>query len=473
MNHQKKKCSQIEHQENDAIYYCQECNLYMCNKCDSHHSILFKNHQRFTLDKDINEIFTGYCKKENHSKELQYFCKDHNELCCVSCISKIKDEKNGQHKDCNVCSINDIKNEKKYLLKENIQLLEEISKNIENFINEFKQFNEKVNNKKDELKKTIQRIFTKIRNELNYREDKLCEEIDIKFGELFVKEDIVKNCEKLPSKIQAYLMKGKIKDDDWKDDNKLNILINDSIEIENNTKEINNIYFIIKKAKLTDFKYSFIPEEKGLNVFLEKIKSFGSIQNEGESNIDFDNISTIIENKDNLNFIIRQVKLNNNIKLENGCTLKILYRTSRDGDSCKTYHSKTNEIPDTLTIIKTKENAIFGGYTHIKIPSCKKGQNFYDDKAFVFSLDYQKIYFPQENTESKHSNDNYGPIFGNNQKYEYPILIYGPNFLSIKNHRTSTIKGSFYDNFTFDYELNLGKKNFEIEEIEVYQIFFE
>ena len=330
-----------------------------------------------------------------------------------------------------------------------------------------------MNYKKDELKKKIQSIFTKIRNEINNREDKLCEEIDKKFGELFIKEDIVKYNEKLTSKIQTSLMKGKIKDDDWKDNNKLIILINDCIEIENNTKEINSIYSIIKKAKLIDFKYNFIPEEKGLNDFLEKIKSFGTIQNEGENNINFDNNSTIIENKDNLNFIIKRIKLNNNIKLEKNCTLKILYRTSRDGDSCQTYHSKTNDIPDTLTFIKTKENAIFGGYTHIKIPSCKRGTNFYDDKAFVFSLDYKKIYFPQKSNESKHSNDNFGPIFGNNQKCEYPIIIFGPNFLSIKNHRTSTIKGSFYDNFTFDYELNKGKKYFEIEEIEVYQIFFE
>lgn len=333
MNYQKKKCSQIEHKENDAIYYCHECNLYMCNKCEIHHSMLFKKHQKFTLDKDINEIFTGFCKKEYHSKELEYFCRDHNELCCASCISKIKDEKNGQHKDCNVCSINEIKNEKKLKLKENIEILEKISKNIEKFINEFKQFYDKVNYRKDELKKNIQNAFTKIRNELNKREDKLCEEIDIKFGELFIKEDIIKNSEKLPNKIKTSLMKGKIKDDDWDDGKKLNIFINDSIEIENSTKEINNIYGILKKANLIDFKYCFIPEEKGLNEFLEKIKTFGNIQNEGENKLNLDNNSTIIENKDNLNFVIKQIKLSNNIKLENNCNLKILYRTSRDGDS--------------------------------------------------------------------------------------------------------------------------------------------
>ena len=90
-----KKCSQIEHRESDAITYCQECHLFMCKKCENSHLILFKNHHKFSLDKDINEVFTGICKEKNHCKELKYYCKDHNQLCCGMCISKIKDEENG------------------------------------------------------------------------------------------------------------------------------------------------------------------------------------------------------------------------------------------------------------------------------------------------------------------------------------------------------------------------------------------
>ena len=471
MNNQKKKCSQIEHQENDAINYCKECNLYLCNKCDNSHSMLFKKHQKFTLDKDINEIFTGFCKEINHGKELKYFCKNHNKLCCAVCICKIKDKENGQHKDCNVCILNDIKEEKKLILKDNIKYLDSLSDSLENSIKELKQLNEKINEKKEELKTKIQKVFTKIRNELNDREDKLFEEIDKKFSDLFLNDDITNKSEKLPDKIKNSLQQTKFNEEDWNDENKLNLLINNSINIENIRKDINIIYDNIKKTNINEFDINFIPEETELNNFLEKIKEFGCINFADE--IYFDDKSTIIENKNNLDFVIKQIKINNNIKIKKNCKLNILYRIARDGDSCKTYHQKTNNIPDTLTLIKTKENIIFGGYTHIKIPFVPNGSNFDDSKAFLFSLDYNKIYFPQKNHCSKHSNENYGPIFGNNENCQYPIIVGGPNFLSNNYHSTSTVKGCFYDNFSFDYELNKGKKNFQIKEIEVYQIIFE
>ena len=79
---------------------------------------------------------------------------------------------------------------------------------------------------------------------------------------------------------------------------------------------------------------------------------------------------------------------------------------------------------------------------------------------------------PEKNHFSKHSNYYYLPIFGNNEKCEYPILINGPNFLTSK-HTTSKAKDSFYNNLSYDYELNKGKKDFEISEIEVYRLYFE
>ena len=61
MERKKQKCSLEEHNELCATYFCPKCEIYMCNKCEKYHSILFKNHQLFSLDKDINEIFTGFC----------------------------------------------------------------------------------------------------------------------------------------------------------------------------------------------------------------------------------------------------------------------------------------------------------------------------------------------------------------------------------------------------------------------------
>ena len=69
-----KKCSFQEHKEIDAVIYCQECKVYLCNKCENFHSKLFINHHPCKIDKDIKEIFTGYCIEENHTIKLDFFC---------------------------------------------------------------------------------------------------------------------------------------------------------------------------------------------------------------------------------------------------------------------------------------------------------------------------------------------------------------------------------------------------------------
>ena len=38
------KCSSEEHKDINAISFCPECRIYMCNKCENLHSTLHKNH---------------------------------------------------------------------------------------------------------------------------------------------------------------------------------------------------------------------------------------------------------------------------------------------------------------------------------------------------------------------------------------------------------------------------------------------
>ena len=193
-----KKCSNEEHQEINAIVFCIECKIYMCNKCHKNHSDLYKNKHENKIIKDINieDMFTGICEEGNHTQELIYFCKDHNKLCCAECITKIKTKNHGQHKDCNVCLIEDIEEDKKSKLKENIKILDDLSINFKQSIDDLKKLFEKINEDKEKLKINIQNIFTKLRNELNNREDKLLSDVDNKFDELFLKEDIIKQGDK-------------------------------------------------------------------------------------------------------------------------------------------------------------------------------------------------------------------------------------------------------------------------------------
>ncbi len=119
MENRKKKCSSQKHSETDAISYCQQCKIYLCNKCQNLHSELFEKHISFNLDKDLNYIYLDICKQDNHYDKIEFFCRTHNILCCPACISKIKKEGYGQHTDCDVCLIKDIENEKKNKLKDN------------------------------------------------------------------------------------------------------------------------------------------------------------------------------------------------------------------------------------------------------------------------------------------------------------------------------------------------------------------
>ena len=178
MENQKKYSSKI-HSELNAINFCHECKIYLCNKCTKSHSELLENHNIYSLNNNIEEIFTGKCKELKHKMELDFFCRTHNKLCCAACLSKIKDKGNGQHFDCNVCSIEEIKEEKKDKFSQNFKYLEDMSDKIEDLINELKQKFLEIKESKEELKAKIAIAFTKIRNALNERENEIILKVDI------------------------------------------------------------------------------------------------------------------------------------------------------------------------------------------------------------------------------------------------------------------------------------------------------
>ena len=305
MENKTKKCSSKKHKEIDAVFYCPECHIYLCHKCENYHSDLFETHHCYNLNANIYEVFTGICKEEDHLDKFKYFCKNHNKLCCASCISKIIGKGNGQHTNCDVCFIEEIKEEKKNKLKESIKYLEDLSINFEKSIDKLKEIFIKFNEKKENLKKKVQKIFTKIRNELDNREDRLLSEIENIYKEIYIDEKIIKEGEKLPNNIKISLEKGKKINDEWNDNNNLSSLINDCINIENNIKKIREIEENVKKCNSINEEIRIYPEEDNLNKYFAKINNFGNIYHKGESKIlqkkqkneNFNNHALLISNK--------------------------------------------------------------------------------------------------------------------------------------------------------------------------------
>ena len=215
-----------------------------------------------TIQKDVNEI---------------RFCKSHNMV--YSTQNKENPDENEQHIYCNTCPINDIEEEKRNKLKENIKSMDDLKYNVQENADKLKIIIEKINENKEELKMKIQKVFTKVRNALNDREEALFLEVDNTYEDLFFNKDISKEGEKLPNKLKKSLEKAKSIDNEWKKD-KLESLINDCINIESNIKELitlNEDVNKFNKIKIESLEFKFIPEENDINYFFNEIAKFGLI----------------------------------------------------------------------------------------------------------------------------------------------------------------------------------------------------
>ena len=268
-------CSKKLHEKIDAIIYCQECNIYMCNKCKQSHSDLFESHHLHNLNKNINDIFTGLCKDAQHHVDFEYFCKTHNILCCAKCISKFQKNGSGKHGNCDICLIDDIKNEKKEKLNENIKILEDLSNNLNQSIDELKNIFEKINKDKENLQIKIQKAFSELRSKINKKEDELLSRVNNEFKRLFFDEKFLKISESLPNKVNEILEKGKLINKEWKDD-KSTPLINECINIEQSIKDINRIKNKIKKINSKNITINFTKKYEPDEIEND-IKDFGYI----------------------------------------------------------------------------------------------------------------------------------------------------------------------------------------------------
>ena len=122
------------------------------------------------------------------------------------------------------------------------------------------------------------------------------------------------------------------------------------------------------------------------------------------------------ENEFDLIHLAIKSRLNKEVK-----ELKKLYQATIDGDGGINFHSRCDNIPNTLVLIKSAGNRRFGGFTSAQWSSPSSSQYKDDPNAFLFSLDKQEIYSYKKNGKAIYNYKDYGPCFGNGA---YDILIY-------------------------------------------------
>ena len=258
-------------------------------------------------------------------------------------------------------------------------------------------------------------------------------------------------------------------------DNNINSKIGAPLPNNNNTQT--NI------SSNTDFQPDFSNNEEKNKKSEKKTYDENRFDNIDKWKNDFDlNIKKVIEDSDNklkltekINRINRRIinnikelllienQLNDNYPDTKNIEYELLNRASEDGDSAEIFHEKCDNIPFTLSIIKTSEGNKFGGYTE----NTWEGENIakLDGNAFCFSLTKNTIY----NVKPDHVAINCNPDGG--------ISFGAPLFEVFDNCFTNggmcyPLKNCCFAGQNYDFEICNGEEKFDIVEVEVYQLFF-
>lgn len=151
--------------------------------------------------------------------------------------------------------------------------------------------------------------------------------------------------------------------------------------------------------------------------------------------------------------------------------LKKLYQATIDGDGAINFHSRCDNIPNTLVLIKSAGNRRFGGFTSAQWSSPSSNEYKDDQNAFLFSLDKQKIYSYKNNGKAILNYKGYGPCFG----YSFDI---GITYHGIQQKNLCTYESYSDCSYNYNGDRNAlsedGKASYIYAlEYEVFQVIFE
>jgi len=147
--------------------------------------------------------------------------------------------------------------------------------------------------------------------------------------------------------------------------------------------------------------------------------------------------------------------------------LKLLYRASKDGMDSNTFHKKCDDYASTLTIAKSSQGRIFGGYSDQKWNVSNNYKQ--SDKAWLFSID-EKEKFPVKkgNNQAIYAHQNYGPTFGGGHD-----LFICMNQIGFGQQSYSNLGHSYEcksKNQNQKQSLLAGSYQFSVEEVEVFLV---
>ena len=439
------------------------------------------NEQKINNEENINEIQNlNIDIKENIIiNENNNIIKDNNNINVKNEDINIEDETTKKNDKCEkINHINKIFGDDENKMNKNAEKPEETKENIENknldeksnedlkvkeLINQIEKINKDNINKTEKMEKNNIEIKKEESNEKNIKYYTINNEQKINMDK--ERQDI----KKMNLNIDISEINTKVNIDNLKTNN-INYeldLSNSFITKNDDISETSNYFYndqVNDTYKPTDFK-----KKANIKQTQDKISNFNLGLKDKDQYLynkkDYNKIkSNIIQNISELYFISNRIH-KNKYKIN----LNLLYKASIDGDKASIFHEKCNKAQTTLILIQAKNNKIFGGYTK----RTWRGKNIEktDNDAFIFSFDNKKIYNVIKGKNAIGCFLDYNACFSgafkiyDNSLDKGGILIKNENNYEIKDIN-ELINYNEYENNNKE-NINI---NFDIEEIEVYEI---
>ena len=238
--------------------------------------------------------------------------------------------------------------------------------------------------------------------------------------------------------------------------------IEQKIIIEEQNKKINQLETKIKNLE---------DENQKIKNELKIILSNDKIQKE-KLDIDKKEEKTINEKNEKINEIFdfkSEImnteffnQLNKWINPEKSLKFELIFKASEDGDNCQTFHKICDGKGPTVTIVKSKNGYIFGGYLTVPFSSDRKAHT--DDKAFLFSLTNMKKFKILDPEHAVfHYAKGWGPYIGRKDNCD----------LAIKSECLSN-KKSYCEPSSYEFKridlIGSDEKFFEVKDYEIYLV---
>ncbi|KAJ8310998.1 LOW QUALITY PROTEIN: hypothetical protein KUTeg_011443, partial [Tegillarca granosa] len=255
-----------------AVIWCHDCNEALCEMCVNVHKKLkmSRDHDLKNIDEleDVPVISSVQSCENHKGKNVEAFCKDHNQPCCATCVAiyhrkcdhvtTLEEAANGileskelsdllERLKCTSALNQDIINEK----KENIKILEDKKCDIEKELQETRQ---KIIDRFDKLQSSFMQKFTQNHNQ------KVSELTD-SISDIENRNKVIQNCYKLMEKCKTR-------------SSETQVFLELKRILEREKEQLEELEQILAKHKNVEYEFRL---EDDIKKLITKLKAIGQI----------------------------------------------------------------------------------------------------------------------------------------------------------------------------------------------------